>query len=66
MTENREWLSKFLKLDETKLESVMPDLEKHEQLKMLVSARWIITFVFFERKLYENPDRISLHSGGKQ
>ncbi|QFT88648.1 Peptidase family M3 [Bacillus sp. THAF10] len=57
MTENREWLSKFLKLDETKLESVMPDLEKHEQLKMLVSARWIITFVFFERKLYENPDQ---------
>ncbi|WP_244951490.1 M2 family metallopeptidase [Sutcliffiella horikoshii] len=57
MTENREWLSKFLKLDDEKLDTLMPSLEKHEQLKMLISARWIITFVFFERKLYEDPDQ---------
>ncbi|WP_223700440.1 M2 family metallopeptidase [Sutcliffiella deserti] len=57
MTENREWLSKFLKLGEDTLDSLAPSIEKHERLKMLISARWIITFVFFERKLYENPDQ---------
>ncbi len=57
MTENREWLSKFLKLEDKQLDEMMPSLEKHEQLKMLISGRWIITFVFFERQLYENPDQ---------
>lgn len=57
MTENREWLSKFLKLDEATLDKLAPSLEKHEQLKMLISARWIITFVFFERALYEDPEQ---------
>ncbi|CAG9619936.1 M2 family metallopeptidase [Sutcliffiella rhizosphaerae] len=57
MTENREWLTKFLQLDEVELNRIMPSLEKHEQLKMLISGRWIITFVFFERELYENPDQ---------
>lgn len=57
MTENREWLSKFLKLEDEKLDELMPSLEKHEQLKMLISVRWITTFVFFERQLYENPEQ---------
>ncbi|WP_078381116.1 M2 family metallopeptidase [Sutcliffiella halmapala] len=57
MTENREWLSRFLQLDEETLNNLSPNLEKHEQLKMLISARWIITFVFFERELYQNPDQ---------
>ena len=27
------------------------------QRQMLVFARWIITFVYFEKELYENPDQ---------
>lgn len=57
MTENREWLATFLKLDEKQLDTLAPALEKYEQLKMLISARWIITFVFFEKELYENPNQ---------
>lgn len=57
MTENKEWLTTFLQLEESHLEKLAPALEKYEQLKMLISARWIITFVFFEKELYENPDQ---------
>ncbi|SDY01912.1 peptidyl-dipeptidase A [Evansella caseinilytica] len=55
MTENKEWLENILQLEKEKVDQLAPALEKHEQLKMLISARWIITFVFFERELYENP-----------
>jgi peptidyl-dipeptidase A len=51
------WLSKFLKLDDNTIERLTPELEKHQRLQMLISARWIITFVFFEKELYENPDQ---------
>ncbi|WP_216827483.1 M3 family metallopeptidase [Alkalihalobacterium elongatum] len=57
MTQNREWLATFLKVEDDKLNTIAPSLEKFEQLKMLISARWIITFVFFEKELYENPDQ---------
>lgn len=57
ITENKEWLATFLKVEDGKLESLAIELEKFEQLKMLISARWIITFVFFEKELYENPDQ---------
>lgn len=57
MTENKEWLETFVKIDENRLEKLAPALEKFEQLKMLIAGRWIITFVFFEKELYENPDQ---------
>ncbi|OLO39299.1 peptidase M3A and M3B thimet/oligopeptidase F [Alkalihalophilus pseudofirmus] len=57
MTGNKEWLATFVKIEEDELETLAPALEKYEQLKMLISARWIITFVFFERELYENPQQ---------
>lgn len=57
MTENAEWLERFLKLEPSVIAEKKDTLEKYEQLKLLISARWIITFVFFERELYENPDQ---------
>lgn len=57
MTENPEWLERFLKLDKQMLEEKRDILQSYEQLSQLISARWIITFVFFERALYENPDQ---------
>lgn len=51
------WLEKFLGLDVATVQKLAPQLEKALQRQMLISARWIITFVFFEKELYENPDQ---------
>ncbi|QOR67747.1 M2 family metallopeptidase [Cytobacillus suaedae] len=51
------WLEKFLHLDSNVLDELAPALKRYQQLDMLASARFIITFVFFERELYENPDQ---------
>ena len=32
-------------------------MAKFQQAQMLIQARWMITFVFFEKELYENPDQ---------
>lgn len=57
MVKNREWLGTFLGLTEEKLDEMMPRLEKMLQRQMLITARWVMTFVFFERELYANPDQ---------
>lgn len=57
MGKDPRWLKRFLKVDEATVNSLAPELEKYQQLQMLISARWIITFVFFEKELYENPDQ---------
>ncbi|MBP2239782.1 peptidyl-dipeptidase A [Cytobacillus eiseniae] len=51
------WLKRFLQVDEATVNELAPELEKYQQLQMLISVRWIITFVFFEKELYENPDQ---------
>jgi oligoendopeptidase F len=57
MGKDPRWLKRFLKVDEEIVNELSPELEKFQQLQMLISARWIITFVFFEKELYENPDQ---------
>jgi oligoendopeptidase F len=57
MGKDPRWLRQFLKIDEKLLQERTPELNKLQQLAMLISARWIITFVFFEKELYENPDQ---------
>ncbi|HLO12555.1 MAG TPA: M2 family metallopeptidase [Pseudoneobacillus sp.] len=57
MGKDPRWLKQFLQLDEEKVNELTPELQKYQQLQMLISARWIITFVFFEKELYENPDQ---------
>lgn len=57
MAKQAVWLERFLGLDANTIEEITPKLEKALQRQMLISARWIITFVFFERALYENPDQ---------
>lgn len=51
------WLERFLGLDAATIQEIAPKLEKELQLQMLIAVRWITTFVFFERELYENPDQ---------
>lgn len=57
MGKDPRWLKNFLKIDEETVNELTPELQKYQQLQMLISARWIITFVFFEKELYENPDQ---------
>ncbi|QOR67153.1 M2 family metallopeptidase [Cytobacillus suaedae] len=57
MGKDPRWLKRFLQVDETTVDELAPELERYQQLQMLISARWIITFVFFEKELYENPDQ---------
>lgn len=57
MGKDPRWLKRFLQLDEETVTELTPELESYQQLHMLIAARWIITFVFFEKELYENPDQ---------
>ncbi|WP_442599703.1 M2 family metallopeptidase [Neobacillus sp. D3-1R] len=57
MGKDPRWLKQFLQVDEQTIDHISPELQQYQQLQMLISARWIITFVFFERELYENPDQ---------
>ncbi|MFD2444738.1 M2 family metallopeptidase [Bacillus sp. CGMCC 1.16607] len=57
MGKDPRWLRQFLNMDDAMLQELSPELEQLQQLSMLVAARWMITFVFFEKELYENPDQ---------
>lgn len=57
LTKTLEWQKRFLGLNNEQLKDIKPSIEKMLERQMLVSARWIITFTFFERELYENPDQ---------
>lgn len=57
MNKTLEWQKRFLGLKEEQLVEEIPAIEKMLQRQMLVSTRWIITFSFFERELYENPQQ---------
>jgi peptidyl-dipeptidase A len=57
MAKEEEWLHKFMGLSKQDLAAWMPLQQKMKQRKMLIMARWIITFVFFERELYRDPEQ---------
>jgi peptidyl-dipeptidase A len=57
MAMEEEWLHKFMGLSHDELANLMPLQRKMQQRKMLIMARWIITFVRFERELYRDPDQ---------
>jgi oligoendopeptidase F len=57
MGKDPRWLKRFLQVDAATVHTLTPELEKFQQSQMLIAARWIITFVLFEKELYENPDQ---------
>lgn len=57
MNKTWEWYQRFLQLDSDQLQDMMPSITKMLQRQMLVSMRWILTFSYFERELYERPEQ---------
>ncbi len=55
LTKSLEWQKRFLDLDDDDIKSNAPAINKMLQRQMLVSARWMMTFTFFEQAMYENP-----------
>ena len=54
---NPAWLQQFLGLDKAQVEELTPLIEESLRRQMFIAGRWIMTFTFFERELYENPDQ---------
>ncbi|MFT4415904.1 M2 family metallopeptidase [Fredinandcohnia humi] len=54
---NPAWLQQFLGLEQEQIEELKPLIDKSLRRQMLIAGRWIMTFCFFERELYENPDQ---------
>ncbi|MCA1032427.1 M3 family metallopeptidase [Bacillus timonensis] len=57
MGKNPQWLQQFLGLEEQQVEELKPHIHDSLRRQMLISARWFMTFSFFEKELYENPDQ---------
>ena len=57
MGKDPRWLKRFLQVDAATVDALTPELEKFQQTQMLMAVRWIVTFVLFEKELYENPDQ---------
>lgn len=56
-SKNPAWLEKFVGLDKSQVEELTPLIEKSLRWQMLIAGRWMMTFAFFERELYENPEQ---------
>lgn len=54
---NPEWLKRYLEIDETEVNRLTPIIDESLRRQMLIAGRWIMTFSYFERELYENPDQ---------
>jgi oligoendopeptidase F len=57
MAKNPAWMKQFLGLDQAQIDELKPLIGLSLRRQMLISARWIMTFAFFERELYHNPDQ---------
>lgn len=57
MGKNPEWLHQFLGLEKEQVETLKPVIDRSLRKQMLIAARWIVTFAFFERELYKNPEQ---------
>ncbi|MFE8700684.1 M2 family metallopeptidase [Cytobacillus sp. FJAT-54145] len=54
---NPAWLQQYLGLEESQVEALTPLINQSLRKQMLIAGRWIMTFSFFERELYRNPDQ---------
>jgi peptidyl-dipeptidase A len=59
LTRSREWLARLASVELGA--DAGADIQRQLRLAMLVSARWILVMVHFERALYRDPDRPDLN-----
>lgn len=60
-TKNIDWLRDIAEIDAKELEEKLNELEAFDVIEKLIIVRWIISFVFFEKELYEDPDNPDLN-----
>jgi len=53
------WYQKILKSDSKFVDRYGDELNKSLRDQLIISARWMITFVFFEKMLYESEENIN-------
>ncbi len=51
-----EWYKKIVGVDEATYKEITPRLKKVLNTQLAITARWVMTFVFFEKELYRSPD----------
>lgn len=51
-----EWYEKIIGINKTKLDEISLKLRKLLMYQLAITARWVITFVLFEKELYRNPE----------
>ncbi|RSK25900.1 peptidase M3A and M3B thimet/oligopeptidase F [Bacillus sp. HMF5848] len=57
MGKDPNWMQRFLGVSQEQVEALTPQINQSLRRQMLIAARWIMTFAFFERELYKNPDQ---------
>jgi peptidyl-dipeptidase A len=56
MARDAEWYKKIVGVSDSVFKEMKPRLKKLLKSQLMITARWVMTFVFFEKELYENPD----------
>lgn len=59
LARNPLWYEKIVKIDSKFIEKYGDEISRSLRDQLIISARWIITFVFFEKELYEREDNIN-------
>lgn len=56
LTRQPELYDKIIGISKDTLETISPRLKKLLRYQLAITTRWVITFVFFEKELYRNPE----------
>jgi len=56
LTRQPELYEKIIGTPKDTLETISPRLTKLLRYQLAITTRWVITFVFFEKELYRNPE----------
>jgi len=56
------WYKEIVGVNENTYKEIFPKLKKLLRNQLIITARWVMAFVFFEKELYKNPDEKDLNS----
>ncbi|RLD19062.1 MAG: peptidase M3A and M3B thimet/oligopeptidase F [Caldiserica bacterium] len=61
MARNGQWYQKLTGINDKTYEEISKKMKRLMRNQLMITARWVMTFVFFEKELYQNPDRKDLN-----